>query len=222
MDNILIQAHSISKAFGSTPVLKNISLSIEHNTFCLVLGKSGSGKTTLLSVISGLEHPDNGEVIISGTHMESMTEEKAALVRRNNIGFIFQSFNLIPSLTALDNVMMPLIPVTRDKKSLQRKALSLMKHIGIDHRCNNLPSQLSGGERQRTAIARALINDPKMVFADEPTGNLDTSTGNDVIQLLLKLKKENGISIVMVSHNEEYARYADSIITLKDGEVCNG
>ena len=142
-----------------------------------------------------------------------------ALVRRQKIGFVFQTFNLIPTLSALQNVMLPLLPVKNKYPDLQEKSIEIMKYIGIEHRAGHLPSKLSGGEKQRTAIARALINNPKILFADEPTGNLDSATGKSVMDLLIKLKVEKGVSIVLVSHDIEYTRIADRVIKIKDGEI---
>jgi len=152
-------------------------------------------------------------------NIESVSEEKLALTRRNNIGFVFQSFNLIPTLSAIENVMLPLIPIKKHQNNLRERALEIMKYIGIDHRCNNLPSKLSGGEKQRVAIARALINNPSVLFADEPTGNLDSESGKSVMDLLLKLRKDKGITILMVTHDSEYIQQADRVITIKDGEI---
>jgi len=218
-DKILIKAKGLNKSFESMHIIKNISMNVEKGKFVVIIGKSGSGKTTLLSLISGLEQPDSGEIILCGENIENSTENELAKTRRNKIGFIFQTFNLIPTLSAIDNVMLPLMPVKKNHPDLKEKALQIMKYIEIDHRCDHLPSKLSGGERQRVAVARALINDPQVLFADEPTGNLDTSTGEAVLKLLIKLKEEKGITIIMVTHDKEYITFADEVINIKDGEI---
>lgn len=220
-DEYIVEAHKINKTYEKINIIKNISLQIKKNEFAIIFGKSGSGKTTLLSLLSGLEQPDSGEIILDGENIEKLSEEKLSQTRRQKIGFIFQSFNLIPTLTALQNVMLPLLPVSSKKKLLKEKALEIMKYIEIDNRIDHLPSKLSGGERQRVAIARALINNPKILFADEPTGNLDSSTGKNVIELLIKLKIEKGVSILLVTHDSEYEKIADKIIKIKDGVIEN-
>lgn len=215
----IIEAKNLNKSFEGIQIIKDISLVIDKNEFVIIIGKSGSGKTTLLSLLSGLEQPDSGKIVLCDENIESVNEEKLALTRRNNIGFVFQSFNLIPTLSAIENVMLPLIPVKKHHNNLRERALEIMKYIGIDHRSKNLPSKLSGGEKQRVAIARALINNPSVLFADEPTGNLDSESGKSVMDLLLKLKKEKGITILMVTHDSEYIQKADRVITIKDGEI---
>lgn len=221
MDKNIIVTKDLYKSYEGLPIIKNVSLNVKQNSFTVIIGKSGSGKTTLLSLLSGLEKPDSGEVILCNEYIENRPEEQLAQTRRDNIGFVFQAFNLIPTLTAVENVMLPLIPVNIGKAVLKRNALEIMKYIGIDHRNSHIPSKLSGGERQRVAIARALINKPKVLFADEPTGNLDSTTGKEVMDLFMKLQKEQGITIVMVTHDEDYKNNADKVINLKDGEICH-
>ena len=217
MDNNIIMAKNVHKSFEGLHIIKGVSIEIRENTFSIIVGKSGSGKTTLLSLLSGLEQPDSGEIVLCNEHIEHTPEEMLSQTRREKIGFVFQAFNLLPTLTAIENVMLPLLPVTSVKTELKTRALELMKYIGIDHRQDHLPKKLSGGEQQRVAIARALINKPKVLFADEPTGNLDSTTGKEVIDLLLNLKHEYGVTIVMVTHDEEYITIADTIIKMKDG-----
>ncbi|MBL6996777.1 ABC transporter ATP-binding protein [Desulfobacula sp.] len=220
-DKMMIETKRLNKSYEGMHIIRNISIHVEKGQFVVILGKSGSGKTTLLSLISGLEQPDSGEIVLCGENIENSSEIELAKIRRDKIGFVFQTFNLIPTLSALDNVMLPLIPVKKNHPDLKEKALQIMKYIEIDHRCGHLPSKLSGGERQRVAIARALLNDPEVLFADEPTGNLDTSTGEAVLELLLKLKKERGITIILVTHEKEYINLADRVINIKDGEIEN-
>jgi ABC-type lipoprotein export system ATPase subunit len=217
----VIEAKAVNKTFGDLHIVKNCSLKVAKGEFVVVLGKSGSGKTSLLSLLSGLDNPDSGEIILCGEHIESCSEEMLARTRRDKIGFVFQNFNLLPTLSALQNVMLPLLPVKKEHSDLKERALSIMKTIEIDHRSNHQPAKLSGGEKQRVAIARALINKPVILFADEPTGNLDSATGKTVIELLLKLKNEQGITILMVTHDEEYVRHADRVIKIVDGEIKN-
>ncbi len=217
----LLSGKGLSKSYGDLKVVKNVSLSIMAGEFVCLVGKSGSGKTTLLSLLSGLERPTTGQVMMDGKDITSATEDELALFRRQNVGFIFQSFNLIPTLSAWENVALPLFPVAMTGQERKRRALELLEKMELGHRTEHLPSALSGGEKQRVAIARALINHPKILFADEPTGNLDSATEDAIMEILNRLHRQEGVGILMVTHEEELAKTADRLIRMHDGEVIS-
>jgi putative ABC transport system ATP-binding protein len=202
-------------------VVKGVSLAIDAGEFVCLVGKSGCGKTTLLSLLSGLEKPTKGRVILNGKEINGASEDALALFRRENVGFIFQSFNLIPTLSAWENVALPLFPIKMTNEERRRRATELLGKMELGHRIEHLPSALSGGEKQRVAIARALINNPKIIFADEPTGNLDSSTGEAIMGILNKLHKEEGVAILMVTHEDELSKTANRLIRMKDGEIMS-
>jgi putative ABC transport system ATP-binding protein len=209
----------LSKRYGDLEVVKGVSLSIDRGEFVCLVGKSGCGKTTLLSLLSGLERPTAGKVTLDGKDITSASEDALALFRRANVGFIFQSFNLIPTLSAWENVALPLFPMKMAGEERKRRATDLLERMELGHRMEHLPSALSGGEKQRVAIARALVNRPKILFADEPTGNLDSATGDAIMEILNGLHKEEGVAILMVTHESELAKTADRLIRMHDGEV---
>jgi ABC-type lipoprotein export system ATPase subunit len=217
----LLSGKGLSKSYGDLKVVKNVSLSIKAGEFVCLVGKSGSGKTTLLSLLSGLERPTTGQVMMGGKDITSATEDDLALFRRRNVGFIFQSFNLIPTLSAWENVALPLFPMAMAGQERKRRALELLEKMELGHRTEHLPSALSGGEKQRVAIARALINHPKILFADEPTGNLDSATEDAIMEILNRLHSQEGVGILMVTHEEELAKTADRLIRMHDGEVIS-
>jgi putative ABC transport system ATP-binding protein len=217
----ILTGTGLSKKYGDLAVVKEVSLSIAASEFVCLVGKSGSGKTTLLSLLSGLERPTTGKVMLDGTDVTSATEDELALFRRNNVGFIFQSFNLIPTLSAWENVALPLFPIKMTGDERKRRATELLETMDMGHRLDHLPAALSGGEKQRVAIARALINHPKMLFADEPTGNLDSATGDAIMDILNRLHTQEGVAILMVTHNTELAKTADRVINMHDGEVMS-
>ena len=198
-------------------MLENVSLSVETGDFIVIAGSSGSGKTTLLTLLSGLDHPTSGQVFIDDQDITEASEEELAPLRNRTIGFVFQSFHLVPSMTAKENIMFP-AELTGDPDADVR-AGQLLARVGLSARADNLPSQLSGGEKQRIALCRALVNRPKLLFADEPTGNLDSENGETVLTQLIDLKNEHGATLVLVTHNPEIARAADRVITLKDGHL---
>ena len=202
-------------------MVKDVSLSINGSEFVCLVGKSGCGKTTLLSLLSGLERPTAGQVMLDGKEITAATEDDLALFRRGNVGFIFQSFNLIPTLSAWENVALPLFPVKMTSEERKRRATELLEKMEMGHRMDHLPSALSGGEKQRVAIARALINHPKVLFADEPTGNLDSATGDAIMEILNRLHTQEGVAILMVTHEVELAKTADRLIRMHDGEVLS-
>ena len=220
MNNILT-ASKLNKTFDTLQVVKDVSLTIKKGEFVSLVGKSGSGKTTLLSILSGLEQPTSGEFTINGTLITSASENVLALFRRRTTGFVFQSFNLIPTLSAWENVALPLFPIKMDREKRKARAMELLGQMEIDHRADHRPSKLSGGEKQRVAIARALVNHPEIIFADEPTGNLDSETGGAIMHILKYLHKKSEMSILMVSHDQELAAASDRIIQMKDGEVVS-
>jgi putative ABC transport system ATP-binding protein len=219
--SIILSGTDLSKKYGDLEVVKGVSLTIDAGEFVCLVGKSGCGKTTLLSLLSGLEKPTKGRVILNGKEINGASEDVLALFRRENVGFIFQSFNLIPTLSAWENVALPLFPIKMTSEERRLRATELLGKMELGHRIEHLPSALSGGEKQRIAIARALINNPKIIFADEPTGNLDSSTGEAIMGILNKLHKEEGVAILMVTHEDELAKTANRLIRMKDGEIMS-
>jgi len=217
----ILSGTGLSKKYGDLEVVKGVSLAIDVGEFACLVGKSGCGKTTLLSLLSGLEKPTKGRVILNGKEMNGASEDVLALFRRENVGFIFQSFNLIPTLSAWENVALPLFPLKMTNEERRKRATELLGKMELGHRIEHLPSALSGGEKQRVAIARALINNPKIIFADEPTGNLDSSTGEAIMDILNELHKEEGVAILMVTHEDELAKTANRLIRMKDGEIMS-
>jgi putative ABC transport system ATP-binding protein len=217
----ILSGTDLSKKYGALEVVKGVSLTVHAGEFVCLVGKSGCGKTTLLSLLSGLEKPTNGKVSLDGREITSSSEDELALFRRDNVGFIFQSFNLIPTLSAWENVALPLFPIKMPSEERRRRATELLAKMELGHRIEHLPSALSGGEKQRVAIARALINNPIIIFADEPTGNLDSSTGEAIMVILNKLHSEDGVAILMVTHEDELAKTANRLIRMKDGEIMS-
>jgi putative ABC transport system ATP-binding protein len=220
-ESTILSGTDLSKKYGDLEVVKGVSLAIDAGEFVCLVGKSGCGKTTLLSLLSGLEKPTKGQVILNGKKINGASEDELALFRRDNVGFIFQSFNLIPTLTAWENVALPLFPLKMTNEERRKRATELLDRMELGHRIEHLPSALSGGEKQRVAIARALINNPKIIFADEPTGNLDSSTGEAIMDILNKLHRDEGVAILMVTHEVELAKAANRVIRMKDGEVVS-
>jgi putative ABC transport system ATP-binding protein len=198
--------------------LKGVDLSIEEGTFLGVMGVSGSGKSTLLSILGGLCHPTGGEVVVDGIDLYALGQEKLADFRREYLGFVFQSFNLVPYLNAIENVMLPLAVKRMPAAEKRQRAAGVLKRVGLAGRASHLPSQLSGGEQERVAIARALVNAPPLVLADEPTGSLDTATSAEIMALLRELNEE-GQTIVMVTHNEENRSWFHRTVVLRDGGI---
>ena len=219
-DNILTVEH-LTKEFKSgddtVHVLNDISFAIERGTSCAVVGPSGSGKTTLIAICAGLERPSKGAVELDGAALHKASEEKLAQIRNQSIGFIFQSFQLLPSLTALENVMVP--AEIAGERMVRASALELLGRVGLRNRMYHYPMQLSGGEQQRVAIARAFMNQPKILFADEPTGNLDAETAESIVKLIFNLNSMNGTTLVLVTHDRELTEQADRVITLRAGRL---
>ena len=219
----LLEAKGLKKTYRMGRVLvsalQGTTFDVAEGEFVAVFGPSGSGKSTLLHVLGGLDRPDEGEVSVDGVSLSTLNDNALAEVRLRKIGFVFQFFNLLPRLTALRNVELPLTLADLSEKESIKKAEDMLKLVGLEDRMNHRPSEMSGGEQQRIAIARALINDPKIVLADEPTGNLDTSTGGEIVQLMKRLNEEKGQTFVVVTHDPAIAETVDRIIYLKDGRI---
>ena len=217
----VVEAKNITKTYTIAEreirVLDNVSLSVNPGEILVIAGSSGSGKTTLLSLLSGLDKPSAGRVLLENKDITDTSEDDLAPLRNEIIGFVFQSFHLVPSLTALENVMFP-AEIRRDPLA-RDKAADLLNRVGMQNRSTNYPQQLSGGEMQRVAICRAIINNPKIIFADEPTGNLDSENGKAVLELLLEFQKERRTTLVLVTHSADIARIAHRMIVLKDGRI---
>ncbi len=217
----MIRCTDVRKIYvqGDTEIvaLAGISLEIRSGTFSAIMGPSGSGKSTLLHLMGGLDRPSDGELLVDGRLIAQMTDEQVTLFRRTRVGFIFQFFNLLPTLTAAENVALPLVLGGFTKKESEAKAEGLLDRVGLAPRRHHLPEELSGGEIQRVAIARALVYNPPILLADEPTGNLDSKTGEAVLALLRRINQADGCTVVMVTHSHEAARSADRVITLRDG-----
>lgn len=199
--------------------LNGVDFTIYKGEFCSIVGASGSGKSTLLNMLAGLEAPTKGEVIIAGEHMETKTENQLVKFRREHIGFIFQSFNLLPTLNAIENVALPLTFQGMDKKTRLAKAEKLVKLVGLTKYRTHKPTQMSGGQQQRVGVARALVVEPEIIFADEPTGNLDSNTSKEVMNLMKKVVREQNETLVMVTHDNYLAGFADRVFHIKDGKI---
>jgi len=218
----VIELENVEKTYqmGATkvPVLKDVSLNIGMGEFVAITGPSGSGKSTLINIIGLLDRPTKGRVILEGRDVSSIKESELAKIRGKRIGFVFQSFHLYPTLTVMQNIELPMRIHEFGEKNIQEKSLGLLNSVGLDHRGRHFPSKLSGGEMQRVAIARALSTDPSIILADEPTGNLDTKTGREIMDLLEDLN-HNGKTVVIITHDEYVAECAERIIKIRDGRV---
>jgi putative ABC transport system ATP-binding protein len=225
-NNTFIQLDGLSKSYeegGQTrTVLHETGAEFARGEFVAIVGKSGSGKSTLLNLISGVDLVDRGDISVDGQRLTDLNEHQRTLFRRHNIGFIFQFFNLIPTLTVWENVILPLELAGVDNGQARLQAEGLLEAVGLLDRRDTFPDRLSGGEQQRVAIARALVHDPTLVLADEPTGNLDEETGRQVMELLDRLTRQNGKNLILVTHSHEAAAYADRVLTLRDGKLVNG
>jgi putative ABC transport system ATP-binding protein len=217
----MLEATDLTKEYQSgasrLAVLKHVNFTIPQGSFVAIVGPSGSGKTTLLGLLAGLDTPSSGSVSLDGADLTKLTEDQRAQLRGEKVGFVFQSFQLIPTLTAIENVQVPL--ELRGDAGAPERAKDLMERVGLGDRLDHFPAQLSGGEQQRVAIARAFSNAPRILFADEPTGNLDGATGGRIVELLEQLNRESGSTIVLVTHEMALAERAGRIIRLRDGEV---
>lgn len=211
--------HSYGTGKIKVPVLYDINLHINKGEFVALCGSSGSGKSTLLNLLAGLTKPEEGSVTVSGAEISSYSENELCMFRRKNMGFIFQSYNLLPNLTALENVELPLIFAGESKKKRRAKATEILHRVGLEGRIDHRPNELSGGQQQRVSIARALVNQPGIILADEPTGNLDSKTEQEILLLMREMNKENGTTFIIVTHEQEVAEQSDRVIYLQDGRV---
>ncbi|MFC2045719.1 ABC transporter ATP-binding protein [Chloroflexota bacterium] len=218
----MLEIKNVSKIYGEdkarVTALDNVSLQVAHSDFIAIMGPSGSGKSTLLNIIGGLDRLSSGEVILEGKRIDNLNEDKLVDIRRGQIAYVFQQYHLLPSLTALENVLLPLMFCGANGNA--NSAVNILNRLGLGKRAEHKPSELSGGEQQRVAIARALVNDPSLILADEPTGNMDQKTGGEILDLFKHLNEE-GRTIIMVTHNPEIARQAKEIIVLCDGQIVD-
>lgn len=220
MNNIVAVKH-LTKTLGNVRVIDAVSFNIEKGEFLAIQGPSGSGKTTLLGLLAGLEKADEGNIVVADKELTLMTEDELAIFRRYNVGFVFQSFNLIPTLNVVENIALPLFPEHLSRKDMFERSRKVAKDVGLTQRLDHYPNELSGGEQQRVAVARALINEPKLLFADEPTGNLDSKTGQMITELLRCLNNDRGQTVVLVTHDDRIAGESDRIIRILDGRIAN-
>jgi len=218
----LENVHKIYRLEGvEVPAINGISLSINKGDFVALIGPSGSGKSTAMNLVGCLDTATRGDIFLGKHNIKNLSESDLAQVRGKQIGFIFQTFNLIPSLNAIDNVALPMMFQNASRKARMSKAQKLLEQVGLANRMHHLPNQLSGGQRQRVAIARALVNDPEIILADEPTGNLDTKTGDEIMKMLKDLNQQ-GKTIILVTHNPDLTKLANKVIKLKDGKIVGG
>ena len=223
MSETILEARNIKRTYDTgyhkLDVLKNVNFEINRGETVSIVGPSGSGKSTLLGITAGLDEPTGGEIFLCGSSLSGLSEDDRALLRGKKVGFIFQSFQLLATLTALENVMVPLELLGKNGKDIENRAKELLTDVGLGDRLDHYPSQLSGGEQQRVAIARAFINDPEILFADEPTGNLDRETGQHIEEQLFAMNKKYGTTLILVTHDNELAEKTERVIRLKGGEI---
>lgn len=220
----IIEVENLNKTYmlGNVPVeiLQEINFTINRGEFITIMGPSGSGKSTLLYLLGGLDKPTSGKILINNKDISALSDEEQSTLRRRIIGFVFQFYNLVPNLTVEDNVMLPVLLDGKKIKDYREKLDEILETVGLSDRINHTPRELSGGQQQRVAIARALINEPDIILADEPTGNLDSKSSEEVMKLLQRINKVKGKTILQVSHSLETAKYSDRIINVRDGKVC--
>lgn len=218
----LITIKSLNKIYKNGAVevhaLKNINLEIQHGEFIAIMGQSGSGKSTLMNILGCLDRPTSGEYLLEGTDVSKLSQDELSAIRNKKIGFVFQAFNLIPRTNVLSNVELPMVYAKVKASKRKQRAIELLEKVGLSDRINHLPNELSGGQKQRVAIARSLANNPPLIFADEPTGNLDTQSSEEIMEIFRSLNKE-GNSIILVTHEPELAEYADRVIVFRDGSI---
>jgi len=218
---MIVDAFNVKKSYSQLQVLKGVHLKVEPGEIIAIVGPSGAGKSTLLHILGGLDVPQEGSVMLDGQDLYNLSENSRARLRNERIGFVFQFYHLLPELTALENVILPLMirDDRRSKKELLAKGEGMLQRVGLEKRVQHKPKELSGGEQQRVAIARALINEPKIVFCDEPTGNLDSATGRQIIDLLFQLNREKQQTLILVTHDEEISRLSHRVLHMKDGQL---
>lgn len=220
----IIKVNEVSKSFGEKEnfnlVLDKVSLDIKKGEFVSLMGESGSGKSTLLYIIGGLDKPTEGSVVIDEKDINELKEKEIARFRRQDIGFVFQFYNLVQNLTVEENIMLPVVMDGKKEKDYKDRLDKILKIVGLEDKRKSLPNQLSGGQQQRVSIARAVILNPKVILADEPIGNLDSKSGEEVMKLFKTLNKEEGVTILQVTHSEESAKYGDRVVRLKDGIIA--
>lgn len=223
MENI-IEIKDICKSFGEkdnrTQVLNNISLTAGKGEFISLMGASGSGKSTLLYLLGGLDTPDSGEIFLDGRDISKMRDKELSRLRREGLGFVFQFFNLVQNLTVEDNILLPLVMDGKSPKKYRERLNGILETVGLSDKRKSYPNQLSGGQQQRCAVARAVIYEPHILLADEPTGNLDSKSGSEIMELFSRINKDKDITILMVTHSAECAAYSDRVITLSDGQIA--
>ncbi len=223
MSNAIVEVRTLKKIYTQgeteTAALKGVSLQILKGEFTSIMGPSGSGKSTLLHLVGGLDRPTSGQVLIDGQDIVTFSDDALSAFRRRRLGFIFQFFNLLPTLTAIENVALPMLIDGQSMSKVNKKASELLDFMGLSQRMNHRPDQLSGGQMQRVAIARALVTDPLLILADEPTGNLDSETGSSVLAMLARLVKERGQTVVMVTHDPKAASYGNRLVRFRDGLI---
>ena len=217
----MIEAASITKSFGPVKVLRGIDFRAADREVISIVGASGAGKSTLLQILGSLSRPDSGKVLIDGTDIFSLSSDALADFRNRRIGFVFQFHHLLPEFTALENVMIPALIARKSSSEARRQATELLESLGLGHRTEHKPSELSGGEQQRVAIARAVINRPAVIFADEPSGNLDSNTKRDIHQLFFELRDSFGQTVIIVTHDRDLAVMSDRMLEMRDGLFCN-
>jgi lipoprotein-releasing system ATP-binding protein len=215
----MLKATQIIKHYGELQVLKGVDIDIHKGEIVSIIGASGAGKSTLLHILGTLDKADSGEIMLNGEQVDKLSGKNLAAFRNKNIGFIFQFHHLLPEFTAVENVCIPGWSGGKNKSATEKRAKELLEKLGLSHRLNNKPGQLSGGEQQRVAVARALINNPSIIMADEPTGNLDSANANEMHQLFINLRNEFQQTFLIVTHNEELARMSDRILQMKDGRM---
>lgn len=216
---MILSAKGLTKSYGELPILKGIDLEVQKGEVISIVGSSGAGKTTLLQILGTLDRPDQGELLIEGVNPFSLTSNNLSAFRNKSVGFIFQFHQLLPEFTAVENICLPSLIGGESMANAQAKALKLIERFGLKQRANHKPAELSGGEQQRIAVCRALINDPKVIFADEPSGNLDSQNSEALHQLFFELRDELGQTFVIVTHNENLANMADRKLVMKDGII---
>ncbi len=225
MDDAIVRATGIHKTYDTGKVqvnaLRGVDLTVRRGEMVAIMGPSGCGKTTMLNCLSGLDDVDSGQVVIDGVVLHDLPDDDRSDYRARNMGFVFQLYNLLPVLTSVENVEMPLLLSGTGATEARRRSLDMLERVGLDDRATHLPGELSGGQRQRVTIARALINQPSIIWADEPTGDLDSETTNEIMELIIELNRANQQSFILVTHSEEVGRMAHRIVRMRDGSIVN-